>query len=84
MMRPQKRIDGYCCPMLFGAVEEPAAGSMKIDLEYFAPPNCEGSHYWRLTMADDDSRGQLLINYCPFCGNPVRVPGGLSTKPASS
>jgi hypothetical protein len=47
---------------------------MKVSLEYFAPPNCEGSHYWKMMLADDQNKiGTLMINYCPFCGNPVRA-----------
>ena len=68
------RLSKYCCPQLFSAVEEPHSDRMRISLEYFAPPNCEGSHYWKLTIADKDhTLGSLMINYCPFCGNPVRV-----------
>jgi len=59
---------------IVGAIEEPRPDCMKINLRYYAPPNCEGSHYWKLTIADDEAeRGLLLINYCPFCGGPIRV-----------
>lgn len=85
IMRRQRRLTKYCCPLLFGAVEEPRQGRMRIRLEYCAPPNCEGSHYWKLTMADGASeRGHLLINYCPFCGNPIRVADEHDATSASS
>lgn len=75
IMHRQRRLAKYCCAQLFSAVEEPpAANNMTIHLEYHAPPNCEGSHYWKLTVADNHKKcGSLMINYCPFCGRPVRV-----------
>ena len=73
-MSRQDRITKYCCPKLFGALEEPRPGQMRISLKYFAPPNCEGSYYWRLTMAESkDEAGSLLVSNCPFCGKPIRV-----------
>lgn len=74
LMRRQRRLTEYCCPQLFGAIEEPRRDHLRIELEYYSPPNYEGAHNWRLTMPDStNKRAFLLINYCPFCGKPIRI-----------
>jgi hypothetical protein len=60
---------------MFGAIEEPRQGRLRIELEYYSPPNYEGAHNWRLTVPGSENDGAfLLINYCPYCGKPIRVP----------
>lgn len=72
----QRRLSRYCCPQLFGAVEEPERGQMRIELHYYSPRHYEGAHNWLLKPVGDMQRlGSLLINYCPFCGRSIRVPG---------
>lgn len=71
----QRQLAQYCCPQLFGAIEEHNRTSLQIKLRYEAPEQLEGSHRWVLSLADDRiERSTLLVNYCPFCGELIKTP----------
>ena len=71
----QRRLAQYCCPQLFGAVEEPKPKALPIKLRYYAPERWEGSFAWVLSLTDDKfERHTLVVNYCPFCGELIKTP----------
>ena len=75
ILRRQRRLAQYCCPQLFGAIEEPNRSTLHIKLRYEAPEQLEGCYRWVLSLADDRiERSTLLVNYCPFCGELIKTP----------
>lgn len=76
IMKRQSQLSQYCCSQLFAAVEEKSRGKLKINLDYYSPPNYEGAHNWKLTISEyPEIKDSMLINYCPFCGDSIKVAG---------
>lgn len=61
-----ERLLQYCCPVMFGAVEEPQVNQLKISLRDF-----QGYPTW-VVKNFNVIGGNLLIGYCPWCG--VKMP----------
>lgn len=75
IIRRQRRLAHYCCPQLFGAIEEPKRSTLHIKLRYEAPERFEGASKWILSLANDKiERSTLFVNYCPFCGQLINTP----------
>ncbi|NKC00307.1 MAG: hypothetical protein GKR90_17725 [Pseudomonadales bacterium] len=72
LLERQKRLTEYCCPVLFGAVEEPKGGNLQLKLTPY--PQRDGGHNWSLSL--DSGSGEestLIVNFCPFCGNLIQT-----------
>lgn len=59
------KLRKYCCPVMFGAVEESEHDELNINLIDF-----QGDATWAV-MNFDHLGGNLLLSYCPWCGNKL-------------
>ena len=58
----QSRLARYCCPLMFGAVEEPhKPGTPRIAFTMF----CEVEPCWQIDGKD------AFLQYCPWCGKKL-------------
>ncbi|WP_295802205.1 hypothetical protein [uncultured Microbulbifer sp.] len=58
LMERQSKLSQYCCPQMFGAVEEPK--NLRLQLSMARDSGLQ----WFLN-------GQTVINYCPWCGKKL-------------
>ena len=59
------RLEKYCCPVMFGAVEYKDEDELHIRLLQF-----QGESVWAITNFGTIG-GSLLISYCPWCGSKM-------------
>ena len=59
------RLEKYCCPVMFGSVEQKEDDALQLRLINF-----QGDATWAV-MNFDSVGGNLLISYCPWCGSKM-------------
>ncbi|MBQ0753309.1 MAG: hypothetical protein KBT87_11320 [Gammaproteobacteria bacterium] len=60
-----ERLKKYCCPVMFGAVEESRDGELNLKLMNF-----QGDPVWAVRNFDHLG-SNLLFSYCPWCGSKL-------------
>lgn len=58
LIQRQRKLSQYCCPQMFGAVEEPK--SIRIQISHARDSELQ----WFVNS-------QTIINYCPWCGKKL-------------
>jgi len=60
-----KRLKQYCCPVMYGAVEQEGYDEISLRLVNF-----QGDPVWAISNFDTVG-GNLLVSYCPWCGTKM-------------